>query len=279
MLGELGRPTPSPPPVIAGARRTIKEAPREGTVTRATARDAVRATVAARKEAPEVRPHSTVAAVAAGAGASENHYALVYGSKGKGKTTYARKVYSARIARGGSGVFIDRTGRNGDLAELPGGGRVCRTLGAFYAYSRARILEGRPINAIVALGWGEDHNRLWPMLYEIGNLLLVLDEAEQFASAHRIDPDLSELVSLGRNRRVDILSTVRTPPELHTRLRGNRDVVICFGQSYRRFAEQLNSEFFGLEDGGRIIHELPALEYLRTAEGRTTRGRLRVPWA
>lgn len=232
------------------------------------------AAAAAPRVVPDPRPP-----ISAGAGANENVYTLIYGSKGKGKTTYARIVYSARIRRGGSGVFIDRTGKNGDLAQLAAGGRVCRTIGAFYAYARARLLEGRPLNAVIALGWGEDHNKLWPMLYEIGDLLLVLDEAEQFASAWKIDPDLSELVSLGRNRRVDILSTVRTPPELHTRLRGNRDVVVCFGQSYRRYAEQLNTDFFGLDDGGRIIHELPALEYLRTAEGRTTRGRLRVPWA
>lgn len=254
MLGELLAPPPSPAPPRALEVAAVKPSPRLTT------------------------PAAAPPAIAAGAGQAENHYTLIYGSKGKGKTTYARLVYSARIRRGGSGVFIDRTGRNGDLAKGPAGGRVCRTLGAFYAYARGRILEGQPLNAIVALGWGEEHNRLWPMLYEIGDLLLVLDEAEQFASAHRIDPDLSELVSLGRNRRVDIISTVRTPPELHTRLRGNRDAVITFGQAYMRFADQLNDEFFGLEGGGRIIHELQPLEYLRAAEGRTTRGRLRVPW-
>lgn len=199
-------------------------------------------------------------------------YTAIFGKKGTGKTTYARSMFRARVAAGGSAVFVDRTGKNGDL------GYVCETVPAFVSYARAQLHAGAPIVAVVVPSWGDaELDQLWPLIYKLGSLLLVLDEAEQFANAHRIDSDLAELVSLGRNQEVDIAAVVRTPPELSPRITGNLDVCITFQQPHRDYAKVLNDRFFHLAGGEHRILTLPKFHYLRAHDGRVTGGVVKLP--
>lgn len=207
-----------------------------------------------------------------GPGAAANNYTLIYGKKGQGKTVLLRMLAMMRGDRGGSWTMIDRTGRNGDLP----GARVVTTPAGWWSAVRAARRIGVPYRLVLQPRRGVAMDPLWAMIYEVGYQLLLIDEAEEYASAHRIDRELGELVSLGRNRQVDIASTVRTPPELHGRLRGNADVVISFCQPSRHYAETLNREFYHLPDPS-IFMALPKFTYLRAAEGVVTRGVLPVP--
>lgn len=226
---------------------------------------------------PEPGP---VAPALAGNGATgdnrkaENLYTLIYGGKGMGKTTLARGMYLAALRRGRSGVVVDPTGTNADL------GRVVRSTVEWWEHVRAELAAGRQFSTVVQMGWGHSHDALWRLIYRVaresGGLLLFLDEAERFANAHRIDPNLAELVSLGRNARIDIITTVRTPPELHGLLRGNRDQVITFRQPAAPYADKLNRDFFHLPDGERRINTLPRFEYLLARDGKVSRGAVQL---
>lgn len=204
-----------------------------------------------------------------GPGPNENCYTLIYGMKGMGKTTLARMILRARAKRGGSWVFVDRTGANGDL------GVVATTLREVVELIQEAVRARRPFGVVVQLGWGQSHEPLWEFLYQVGDLLLVLDEAEAFASTSRIDKNLEQLVNLGRNKRVDILSTVRTPPELSPRLSGNWDVAITFRQPLPDYAEVLNRRFFRLSSSERIL-SLPRFHYLRAKDGKVTLGAVNI---
>lgn len=206
-----------------------------------------------------------------GPGKRDNTYSLVYGMKGQGKTILLRSLMAYRAARGGSYTFVDRTHN-----DTPPGAVEVATPAGWWAHVRAARRTGRPWAIRVKPGRGADLNPLWAMVYEVGGQLLAIDESQYYANAHRIDPDLDELVSLGRNQRVDIAAAVRTPPEQHGRLRGNADVVFSFCQPSRRYAEILNREFFFLARP-EIMTQLPKFEYLRAEQGNVTRGVLPVP--
>ena len=202
-----------------------------------------------------------------------NTYTLVFGKKGAGKTSFARSVFAQRVRAGGSAVFVDPTLCNGDLAE------VCTSVGQFDRMWRPLVRAGRPFAAVIQPGWDDDFNKLWRLIYQIGDLLLVIDETDRYATAQRIDPNLEKLVNLGRNQQVDILTTVRTPPELSKRIQGNVDVAISFKQELPDYAQDLNRRFFRLPDGEARILALPPLHYLRVQNGRVSAGVVHHPHA
>lgn len=222
-------------------------------------------------------PEPPIAPALAGGGAAggsergrENTYTLIYGAKGMGKTTLARGMYLRHLAAGGSGVVVDPGGTNQDL------GTVVTSPGRWYRYARGELARRRPFSAVVQFGWGQDRDPLWELVYrtaqQIGGLLLLLDEAEGYANAHRIDPGLSELVSQGRNAEIDIITTVRTPPQLHGELEGNYDRAVTFRQAKRHYARVLNREFFHLDGGAELILQLPRFHYIQAGRGEVRRG-------
>lgn len=205
-----------------------------------------------------------------GPGRAENTYTLIYGKKGQGKTTALRMMLQQRQQLGGSTTLVDPTGRNGDL------GYVVRSPAGWWSHVRRELRAGRPFRVVLQPGRGVDLNALWAMAYEVGHALLAIDETQLFADAHRIDTELRETVSLGRNRQLDIATTVRTPPELHPIFRGNTDVVLSFAQPSRRYAEILAKEFYGDMRVADLLVKLPRFHYLRVQEGNISSGRLRV---
>lgn len=203
-----------------------------------------------------------------GPGDADCSYVAVFGMKGMGKTTLARAVYKARIRAGGSGVWVAGAGGNDDL------GTVARSSGEAARIIHRALEADRPFSVVVQPGWEPELEELWRVVYETGNVLLALDDCQDFANASYIDRDLSKLVSWGRNAEVDLITTVRTPPELHKQIRGNLDVAITFRQRSRSYAEDLNREFFDLPDGPDRILSLPRFHYLREESGEVTGGRI-----
>lgn len=255
-------PAPSPPPAPAPARGDHQEL--QETRHQKTGPEISNPPISPR--APELqahppRPSSQGAAT----------YTLLFGAKGMGKTTYARAVWWARRRAGGSGVLFDPKAENGDM------GQVVRTPGELSRLIGDALQEGRQFSAVVQLGWGESAEAFWPIVFAAGNLLLVLDEAQDYAGLETSSRSgVIQIVGKGRSRGIDILSTVRTPPEVHKQLRGNQDVVVTFRQSERDYAEGLASRYFpgpGMAD--RIL-ALPRFHYLRSHHGNVTRGRVQI---
>ena len=143
----------------------------------------------------------------------------------------------------------------------------------------ARAVEaGRPFSVVVNLGWGEDHDPLWRFLYEVGGLLVVLDDPRGMMDSSRIDPDLDHLINLGRNREVDLLATARQPPEIHGSMKNAADVAVVFRQGSRHYAEVCNRQWLHLPDGAERILSLPRFRYLRAGpDGSVSTGRLPPP--
>jgi hypothetical protein len=85
-----------------------------------------------------------------------------------------------------------------------------------------------------------------------------------------------QVVGKGRSRGIDILSTVRTPPELHKQLRGNQDIVITFRQVERDYADQLAHRYFPGPGMAERILSLPKFQYLRSEAGSVSTGKVAI---
>lgn len=203
--------------------------------------------------------------VTRGPGARENHYTIIVGKKRFGKTTYARKVVAKGQRLGKSLVFIDPTKRNADFGRVVGSGK------ALWSVARDAIANKKPFNVVVQLGWGASYDDFWELLFNIGNIVLVLDEVHMVASANRISPPLENLIRMGGNQCIDIITTTQNPPGIHGTLKNNSDSVISFRQKTRHYAEVVASDLFAL--GGRdrdamikILLTLPQFHYVHFSE-------------
>lgn len=211
-------------------------------------------------------------------GARENEVVTILGKKGMGKTTYALGIFRARVRAGGSAIWIDRTGKAGAELEAGGFARTVDTVRGFNRELLGSLERGEPLRVAVNLGWGEDHNPLWRRIYQFGRVLLVLDDPSSLMKYNRIDPDLEELVELGRNQEVDIVTTVRRPPELHGSLKNATDVAVTFRQGTPHYAREVAGTWFhSLQDAESRILELPKFHYLRAdSDGRISGGRVSI---
>lgn len=248
-------------------RRRAKPAPAAPEV--AVQEEAPAAAAAADPEPSKVDRHlRAVAAGSAWAGtAARKALILVFGSSGYGKTTLATRIYAQRFTKGGRCTFVDPTGKYGDL------GTVVRNAREWEEEIRAAG-PGR-CSLVLQPDGSEELEVFWRRVYAHGRLLLVVDEAQNFGNASRIDAGLHRLISQGRHQLVDLVMIVRTPPELPKVAKGNYESIFTFRQTDPDYAAQLNDGFFRLRQGAELIQRLPRLHFLRVdADGGVTRGNL-----
>ena len=199
--------------------------------------------------------------------AGEACYTLLYGVKGNGKTTYARGVVWARRRAKGSVIFFDPKAENKKM------GMVVATVEELREVIGRARRAAEPFSAVVCLGWNESAEGFWPVIFQTGNLLLVLDEAQDYAGRTVSEKSgIIQIVGKGRSRRIDILSTVRTPPEIHKQLRGNWDVVVTFRQAEMDYADHLARRYFPGPGMTERILNLPRFHYLRSHHGQVSTG-------
>jgi hypothetical protein len=189
---------------------------------------------------------------------ADNLYGLILGQKRQGKTTLLRQLHADRVRRGGRSTFVDTLGINGDGL----GGVVVRSPRGWWDVARASVADGRPFNIILKPEPGADLGPFWAMAYELGGLLLAVDEIDRYQDSARIGTDLEKLAAWGGNRRVDMLATVRQLPELHRVLKANADILYAFRQGDRYYSKQLNERFFHLPDPA-TLERIPQFHYLR----------------
>lgn len=200
-------------------------------------------------------------------GAALAWYLFVYGKKGMGKTLYAREIFQGRVRAGGRAIFIDTTGRNGDLGHVVR--RAQDVIPALAAGYRALVFQP---------GWREKLSALWPVLAQLGHILVVADEAMNYAGSAKPDEDFLFLTQIGRNASIDLVTTAQAPTDLHPRLRQNFDVMVTFQQGTNDYAELLAKDFFQRQDLAPLLRQLPRFHYLRvTDKGEISRGVVQLP--
>lgn len=75
-----------------------------------------------------------------------------------------------------------------------------------------------------------DIEKVFKIVYEIEDVLLVLEEASKFLSAKNENSFFLDLIRFGRHRGVSVIAVVRRPQEISTDVRTNIDVITSFKQ-------------------------------------------------
>jgi hypothetical protein len=214
-------------------------------------------------EAPAAASRSTF-------GAAHAHYLYIYGKKDQGKTVYLRDAYRAAIASGARGIFMDTTGRNGDLGHVAT--TVQEVAAAFTAGHRSVVYQQ---------GWNDSPSELFAWIFQLGDVVLAADEAQSFAGPGSANRDFLKLNQLGRNAQVSFMTTAQGPTDLHPKVRQNFDAVVCFCSGIPLYANTLATDFFRKPQIAPLLLQIPQYHYLRVtndAEAAITRGEIDHPW-
>lgn len=195
---------------------------------------------------------------------------IFFGSSGFGKTTLARRIYSARVQPGrGRGIVVDRKG------ELSALGRVVPSIDAIRANLDAA--KGGPVSLVLQPGWGEDVSGLWRLVYEEGRsrrgLLLFVDEMQVWGGHSGTDKDFLELIVLARGAGVDFMGTTHRPTSIVPIFRSLYTRVITFAQPLKEDAQTMADAYLEAPHLAATVKELPHFHYLtRQFGGAVTRG-------
>jgi hypothetical protein len=179
------------------------------------------------------------------------------------------------VQRGGAAVLVDTAG-----TAAPSRPAWLPELGKFYNVSSipelGRSLRQLPSGSLVRWvpGFDTETDPAWRLIYSRGRLLLAIDEAEEYANAWRVDPNLARLLSHGRHRAVSIVATVRLPHELHGRFRGLADRTVSFRQGSSYYARILARDAYGDPELAPTLRDLPPFSYVLQDGGRRAVGQV-----
>lgn len=67
-------------------------------------------------------------------------------------------------------------------------------------------------------------HRVLSVCFEVGNLIVVVDEADQYCSPSTIPASFSDIVNRGRHRQVDLIVLSRRPARVHRDITANADL-------------------------------------------------------
>ena len=150
---------------------------------------------------------------------------LILGKTGSGKSSYERTI-----------VFDP-------LSEYHGG-LVCRSFDEFVSYFTSEYprtfkivcrFRGETIEET-----DEMYDKAARAVWEIGNCLLVVEEAEQFLSSGNESHFINYLISFGRHKQISILALGRRPVEISIKLRAQFTSIFSFRQTEPRDLEYLS---------------------------------------
>lgn len=86
------------------------------------------------------------------------------------------------------------------------------------------------------------------ILWEVKNVCLLLEEAEQYLSSYDGDNPINYLISFGRHRRISLIGIGRRPVELSIKLRAQCTTVVSFSQNEPRDIAYLSQWGFDAEE-------------------------------
>lgn len=201
-------------------------------------------------------------------------YQWIQGASGMGKTLAAKAVAGQRARAGGRLVVVDPN------SVFDGYGRPVTVREGIELLRRAAAAPTAPLAIVLRPGWDEDIGSVWKHVFNAGRLLLLVDEAAQYASneAGALDRDFVNLCIKGRNQYIDMITTSQAPTTLHPQVRSLWDVYLTFRQSEPRYAEEIARKYFRNPALAAPLLTLPKFCYLRaTVEGGVSRGTVSLP--
>lgn len=140
---------------------------------------------------------------------------LIYGKTGSGKSELAKRLIKPynRI------VIIDV------MNEYEG--TIVETFDDFIDY----IIDRENFVVCVRFTDDEDYEFLFRTIFEVSNILLVLEEAELYISPSERRNEFLKLVKYGRHRDISIIGIARRISELSPQLRSQVDKIYTFKQT------------------------------------------------
>lgn len=176
------------------------------------------------------------------AASADNLVLSIFGRKGSGKTTLARKVLQE----------FDRVIVFDTLGQYDG--EECWTVEACLA-AFERAAERPRFTISCRLADVNDYLDLFEVAFELPGVLLVFEEVSFYCSAYALPAELSTIVRYGRNRSIDQIYIARRPAEVHRDLTAQSDVIVSFVQHEPRDVAYLSAA--AGEDVSRV-RSLPA---------------------
>lgn len=144
---------------------------------------------------------------------------LIFGKTGTGKTTLAKKL----IADEKRIVAIDPLNEFNDFVFL-------YNFDEAYEFFK-RIDSGSSFKVSIRFNDDIDFEYLFKLLFEIKNLILVLEEAEMYISPAVKSSSFLRLVRYGRHSKIKILGIARRTAELSRDFRSQVNRIISFKQT------------------------------------------------
>lgn len=176
----------------------------------------------------------------------------ILGKRGSGKSTLLKEL----VKKGGYKrvIVVDTLGEHGE------GRRIVRTptglIGA--VKTKAFNVAVQFVKATEGFRWACD------VAYAVGDLALVVEEADFYITAWRAPECFEKLVRYGRHRGVEMICVSRRPPDLWRNLTANADYLCVFRTTEPRDIRYLQ-EFMG--EAALRLKVIKEFEYLRWHNG------------
>jgi len=79
----------------------------------------------------------------------------------------------------------------------------------------------------------ENEEAFFELIYQIGNVTLVVEEIDLYCSSHSSDPFLKRIIRYGRHRNIDLIGVSRRPAEITKDLVSQSDLLLSFKQTQK----------------------------------------------
>lgn len=165
---------------------------------------------------------------------NDNTIACVFGVKGSGKTTLTQEIartFPRVLVFDTVGQYDEALGAQVVVGLGPGASAMVK------ASTRDRFflsLRSRETDELLAL---------MEVAYEMPDTLVIVEEASFFCSPSHLPFQLSQLVRLGRHRRISQIYVAQRPSEVHRAITAQADLVVTFRQQEDRDLAFLKGRF------------------------------------
>lgn len=187
---------------------------------------------------------------------SENTIVALFGPKGMGKSTLAREM----IRRERRVTILDAHGEYGadhesdPLVECQHAWELDECLDLM-----VRVQNEKRFCISLREPDDEEALKLWPVLWEIPDQTIVVEEASRFCDPTRLPREVARVLRLGRHRSLSQLYIAQRPSAVHRDVTANADVVVAFRQREPRDVAYLRA--IG-GDGAEKLRTLPDYKVL-----------------
>lgn len=126
-------------------------------------------------------------------------------------------------------------------------------------YKFAEIFQKEKYRVVLKFTTDLEFLKAFDFLFNFYGFTLLIDEAQIFAPAKHVKPEIGRYISYGRHRDFDIIITARRPYEIHRLILSQADEVITFIQHDKRDLEYLQQFGFNPEK----VKSLKKYQYLK----------------